>query len=146
MSTFKRGIDFCLDDFNQQKILNKKDSIVQLIVNLFMFKPGNLPGLPHIGLDINEYLYNLEDFTRADELKQKILIQCNEIAPYLITGEVSVVVVDDDTKGGILFVSIPLQIDGDEELLLLGFKKDKTTGAVKIDYELQKKIFNVGGN
>ena len=47
---------FGTDNFNNQKILNEVETLTQLLINVLVLKPGQLPGLPHLGMNIKQYI------------------------------------------------------------------------------------------
>lgn len=111
------GLD--INDFDQQKVYNDKDTIARLMMNILFMKPGHLPNLPHIGIDINQYLYKQEDSFDVNELKNRIASQCTELMPYMLTGEISIKFSD---HGGVQFllIGIPISLDSEDEMLLIG--------------------------
>jgi len=139
MDTFKKELDFGVDNFQKQKVLDNNQSIAQIIVNLFFMRPGNLPSLPHIGINIHQYLYTLDDQVDVDKLKENIYKQCPALIPYLNMGEVKVFVAE--YKGnGILMVVIPLLTDSNT--LIIGFTKDKS-GDILFNYTVEEGLNNI---
>ena len=139
MANFKKEVDFGLDNFQRQRVLSINQSIAQIIINLFFMRPGNIPSLPHIGINIKQYLYNLEYGIDVDGLKENIYKQCPALIPYLNMGEVKVFVAD--YKGqGILMVSIPILTDN--TTLLLGFTKNNS-GDILFNYNIEEGINNI---
>lgn len=125
-----REISLTLDGFRQQKLLSNKDSIAQRIINIMFMKPGHMPSMPHIGIDVNQYLYSQEGDINTSELKSKIISQCSELLPYIITGDISVTFTND--KGyDILLIAIPLMIESVEQLLLIGVSSLNSSATMK---------------
>lgn len=111
------GLD--IDDFDQQKVYNDKDTIARLMLNILFMKPGHLPNLPHIGIDISQYLFKQEGEFDPNELKNNIALQCSEFIPYMLTGEITITF--SEHKGiQFLLIGIPITIDSTEEMLLIG--------------------------
>jgi hypothetical protein len=137
MSGFKSELVFGLDNFQRQKVLDSNNSLAQVILNIFFMRPGNLPSLPHIGINITSYLYKFEDELDAEGLKEKIYSQCSELIPYLDIGNIKIFVAN--YKGnGILMIAIPI-IGGDN--ILYAFTKD-STGNVLFNYDFEANIMN----
>lgn len=136
MQGLGREVDFGPDNFNKPKILNPSESIAQIIYNLLLMKPGNLPSMPHVGIDIKQYLYMHEDALNGDELKDKIYSQCKELLPYLMIGDILVKVIPHQNND-ILFINIPMSIGNEqsEKQLLMGFTKD-SSGEMLTQYQL----------
>lgn len=124
----KSEIDLSIDGFGRQKILNTRDSIAQEIINLLFMKPGFIPNLPHLGIDINSYIYSQEGTFNGDALKAKIIDQCSELLPNMMNGEVSVQFTNQDGVD-LLLIGIPITINQETELLLVGV--NKTTSGIK---------------
>lgn len=139
--TFKSEMDFGLDNFQQPKKLNAKDSIAQVIINLLLMRPGNMPSLPHIGININQYLYVLEEDLDADKLKEDIYSQCSELLSYISLGEVKVFIAPHEGEN-LLIISVPISgLTEEEETLFLGFKQDKSND-ILFNYEFENKLVN----
>lgn len=139
MTEFKGELDFGLDSFQKQKVLDSNNSIARVLLNLMLMKPGNLPSLPHIGINIKQYLYKLEDEVDPDDLKNKIYNQCSELIPYLVLGEVRVFVTN--YKGqSLLLISVPISDTTNVQNttpILFGFAKDYSNG-VTFNYQLDQ--------
>jgi len=134
MEGLGKDLDFGLDNFQQQKMLSEKDSLAQVILNLFVLRPGNLPSQPHIGINIREYLYKFEDNLDADALKDKIYNQCSALISYINLGEVKVFTANYKNQD-VLLISIPIFDDNNtESTILYGFTKDQS-GNVLFNYE-----------
>ncbi len=125
---FKKEMDFAIDNFGKQKYLTSIESIGNIILNLFFMRPGTMPSMPELGININSYIYNLTDEVDVDEIKNKLQSQCSELLPYLILGEIRVFI--QEIKGqDVLMVVLQLEIDkSDPDTLIYGFAKDKRTG------------------
>lgn len=134
-----KEIGMAIDDFSQQKVLNSKDSIVQIILNILFMKPGYIPSLPHIGIDVNQYIYAVEGEIDSSELKSKLTSQCNDLLPYLISGDVVVKFTDyKDVK--ILLIGIPINYEGEKETLLIGLSPTNSDFNTNIVYQFDKLI------
>lgn len=140
---FPFELDFGLDNFQKPKILSAKDSIAQIILNLFMMRPGSLPSMPHIGIDIASYMYMLEDTIDLEELKTKIFSQCADLLAFLTLGDIKVFFAPYNGQS-VLVVAIPIQgLDEAEEALLLGFTKDQSGSGLLFNYQFEQgQIFN----
>lgn len=134
-SEFKKEMDFALDNFGKQKYLSSVESIGQTILNLFVMRPGNIPSMPELGININQYIYNLTDEIDVDEIKNKLQQQCSELLPYLILGEIRVFI--QEIKGqDVLMIALQIETDqSNPETLVYGFAKDKTTGETISDFQ-----------
>ena len=136
------GMD--IDDFDQQRVYSDKDTVARLMMNILFMKPGHLPNLPHIGIDINQYLYKQEDGFDTNDLKNRIATQCNELMPYMLTGEISIKFSEHNGLQ-FLLIGIPISLESDDELLLIGLSPtdgSKIAGAssTSMVYEFTKLV------
>ena len=51
----KPEVTFGLDNFGKQKTLSLSETIGQLVLDILLLKPGQLPSLPHIGMNIKQF-------------------------------------------------------------------------------------------
>jgi hypothetical protein len=136
--TFKHEVGFGVDNFQQPKILSPQETVAQIILNLFTMRPGGYPSLPHIGINIRDYLYSLDDAIDVEGLKEKIYTQCSAIMSFVSIGDVQVLVIPNPNDGqSILLIMIPLIGFSDETTLLVGFKQGDTNELL-FNYELQQ--------
>jgi hypothetical protein len=139
MDILKHEIGFKLNEFQQQEILSINESIAQIIINMFLMRQGNLPGLPHIGLNIRDYLNRHEDEIDAEDLKAKIMSQCHELIPGLITNNINVYTSLDNNNRTVLIISIGLTDKSENDLVYFGFRKD-ADGRINYLFEFEKLI------
>lgn len=111
------GLD--IDDFDQQRVFKDKDTVARLMLNVLFMKPGHLPNLPHIGIDINQYLYAQEDSFDVNDLKNRIASQCSELIPYMLIGDITIKF-SEHNGVQFLLIGIPISLESDDELLLIG--------------------------
>ncbi len=139
---FKYEVDFGVNNFQQPKVLNAKDSIAQIILNLFMMRPGSMPSLPDIGINIGSYLYMLEGDVDLEEIKTKIFSQCTDLLSFLSIGDIKIFFAPYQGQS-MLVVVLPIQgLDDDEQMLLMGFTKDQNNGLL-FNYQFEQgQIFN----
>lgn len=135
----KREVDFGLDNFGRQKILSQSESVAQLIVNLLLMKPGQMPSMPHIGINIKKYLYEFEDNINTGALQKEIEEQCSTLIPYIDTENMSLFVIKESVPDPILMIIIPFDILDDGKDLVMAFKKSKSLGMVSFNYEFQSR-------
>lgn len=133
-------VGFGMDNFNQPLKLNQKDSIVQVLLNMLFLKPGNYPSMPHIGIDIQKYLYKTANDIDSEGLKEQIFNQCAEIMSDISIGDIQIAVVDigGGSSSGTLVIVIPLITTDDNSketnMLVLGFQSSET-GKVLYNYK-----------
>ena len=140
MDIIKPELDLGLNNFQQQKIFTINESIAQILINLFLMRPGNIPGLPHLGINIREYLYKTEVSLDTDQLKSKIAGQCSELLPGLVTGEIDVVLIPNYNEQSMLIVTINLF---DNSALNIGFTQSGLSGELQYKYEFEKLLSDI---
>lgn len=125
MAGVKKEVSFGLDNFKQAKVLSVKDSIAQLIINILMMKPGNYPSLPHIGVNLEKYLYSFEENIDVEGLKRDIFNQCSEAITFISVGDINVFVEEYENRG-LLVIVIPITGLEDDSTLIIGASKDES--------------------
>ena len=130
-----RDVGFGLDSFQRPKILSEVDSIAQYILNVLILKPGQLPGLPHIGLNIRDMLYTyVEDFD-SNVLRSKIYEQCNELMPHIISSNIVLTGVQHEGKDVFVLI-IPIFLsDGTSQDVSYAFYTD-SNNQMHYDYSI----------
>ena len=118
-----REVDFGTDDFNRPKVLSLKESYCRLLLNILVLKPDNLPSLPHIGINIKQYLYKLESEIDVAELKDKIYEQCSELLPLILSDEMRIFITKQENHD-ILVLYFPIAIDMKQEAILYAFTQN----------------------
>ena len=131
-----RDMVFGLDSFQKPKVLSEVESVAQYILNILVWKPGNLPGLPHIGVNIQEMLYSYVDDFQPEVLKTKIEDQCNELMPHLLTSNIALGPVGFDGKEFFVII-IPVIVGGEEHSISYAFFKD-SNNQFSFGYEIDQ--------
>ena len=130
-----KDIGYGLDDFQRMKVYTEAESIARYILNILLMRPGNYPGLPHIGLNVRQLLYdNLETFD-ATALKEQIYTQCGEIMPNIISNEIFAGVIE---YNGITFllIRIPVEVDSTSKVINYAFYENDLR-EIKFDFEIE---------
>lgn len=132
----KNEVGFGKDNFSKPKVLSKKDSIVQIIKHILFLKPGQLPSLPFIGVDIMRYINPMIDDDDLQNISERIVAQCYTVAPHL---DISGVIVRSMMykERPVLVIVIPINVDDESETLMIGVSKD-TNGRVLFNYEFDE--------
>lgn len=140
MSGLKSEVTFGTDNFNNQKVLSSEESLAQILLNLLLMRPGNMPGLPHLGINIRQYLYSFTDEIDVDGLKNKIYSQSSELLPYLITGDIKIANVQQNGQN-ILIIAIPIPSQNNDDAILFGFSKN-ADGTLTANYQIDKQLLS----
>lgn len=132
-----KEVDFGLDNFKDPKTLSIKDSIVQILLNLFLMRPGNLPSLPHIGINIREYLYTMDTGFDVEELKKKIYSQATEVLQYVSLGDVQIFSAPYQGEQ-VLVIMIPVSgLSDEDETIVMAFMQDENSSELSYNYQFK---------
>jgi hypothetical protein len=129
-----------LNNFQQQKILSINDSVAQILINLFLMRPGNLPSLPHIGINLPDYLYRTAGEINVDELKNTIATQCNELLNGVVTGEIDVIFLPDYKGQPMLIVAVEIL---NTVTVNIGFTKSAATNELNYLYQFENQLSDI---
>lgn len=110
--TLPRDIGLGKDNFQKSKIYNETDSLVNYILNILLMKPGNMPSMPEIGVNIGQYIQpNMQQELDPELIKGLIISNCDELLPYLSSDELIVTITRDTYGRDVLLIKIPLVMD-----------------------------------
>lgn len=110
---------FGVDAYNRAKILSESQTIVYNILTILFGKPGFYPSIPHLGMNIQQYLYAFEDDFDVNILKTQLATQCRDFIDYIEDGSFDIIKSTYDGQPLLIFV-IPTVITKTETNLLLG--------------------------
>lgn len=136
MATALREVSFGLDDFSKPKAMSIKESIAQIILNVLFMRPGNLPSMPWIGINIQRYVYMLEDEVDIDKLKSDIYSQCKAVLSFVDIESVEMYFTPYNGSS-VLIINIPINIDGTTIDYMLGFAQDSMNSTVKYNFQVE---------
>lgn len=139
MAEIKPELNFGLDNFGKQKTMTQAQSVAQMLVNLLLMKPGQIPSLPHIGINIQQYMYKFEEDLDLSFIKNQIAEQCKSILPYLDITNMQLLLVPYENES-ILYIYAPLSVLVEEEALIIGFKRSNSTNEVTFNYKTTNAI------
>lgn len=134
---------FELNEFNQPRIRSELETVKDAILFILFTKPGQYPSLPTIGLDLQNLLYSFYDELDENDLKKKIVSQCEALGTYFETGKVNVKKVKYRNQPSLI-----INISGTESFPP-GYMKDyitenKNQYLIGITYdELNRMIYNI---
>lgn len=121
-------VGFGPDNFGNPKVLSEKESLLQIVYNVFSAKPGNYPSMPEIGIDIaSRILYLTGDTIEVEELERDIKTQLSMVIPGEKLGDVIVGVQSINGQVAVV-IRVPLVDDsgintGDE--VIAGFSMNE---------------------
>lgn len=107
-----RDVGIEKDNFQKSKVFNETDSLVNYILNILLMRPGNMPGLPELGVNISQYVQqNMQGKLDSEMIKGLIASNCEDLLPYLTTDDVFVGVMQDEYGKDVLVIKLPLVVD-----------------------------------
>jgi hypothetical protein len=108
-----------VNHFNQTKVLSESETLINNILMILFGKPGFYPSIPYLGMDIEGYLYMLEDEVNPVEIKAQLASQCREFLPNIKDGSMNVYTANYKDHLMLIF-ELPILIDAVETVLSLG--------------------------
>lgn len=114
-----KDVQFGLDDFQRPMAKDKNHAIAQSVLNILLMRKGQLPSMPHIGLDLYSYMYKFEDEIDVGYILGEVQAQCSELANYINTDAIEVMVLPID---GVDTLVIAVPVYG-ESNIIYGFRK-----------------------
>jgi hypothetical protein len=136
MDILKHEITMSLNDFQEQNFLDISHSVAQVILNILLMRPGNMPGLPQIGINIKQYLYKVESEWDPENLKSLLMAQCTELIPGLISNKIDIYYTNDNQDRPILIVAVGLNDLSEYNLINFGFLKNED-GRIQYLYDFE---------
>jgi hypothetical protein len=139
---FKLGFDasFALNDFGKPRILSEATLIKNVVLFVLFAKAGQYPSIPNIGLDIQNLLYSYFDEIDNNDLRDKIISQCNALGAYFDSGNINVRKIIYRNKP-----SLMIHVEGTESYPT-GYGTNNNSGKYQIGItfdELNQMIYNV---
>ena len=131
----KKEVGFALNSFKKVDVKSDRETIAQILQNILFLRPGQIPSMPFIGVDIGNYLNPMIDNGEMNDLSERIALQCTELLPYLDFSGISVNSINYQGVQHILII-IPITINSTKETIMLGVHKD-TNGRVIFKYEFE---------
>jgi hypothetical protein len=144
----KHEMTLSLNNFQKQELLDLNHSIARIILNIFLLRRGNIPGLPHIGVNIREYLYKSPEEFDSQNLKNLALAQCSELLPGFITGNIDIYFIADLNGQPLIIISVGIADMTESNLINFGFTLSGATGDLQSFYDFEKeqlKSITTGG-
>lgn len=130
---------FEVDDYNRGKILNESQTIAYNILTLLFAKPGFYPSIPSLGMDITSYFYRFSDEDLVNEIKTKLVLQCNEFLPSVESEELYIEKTDYKGQPMLVFIIPTIILDKRNELVLGITVAD--TGQMQFNFTFNKQQY-----
>lgn len=114
--TLPRDVGLRKDNFQKSLIFDESDSLVNYILNILLMRPGNIPSIPELGVNIGQYVQpNMKGRIDGELVKSLITSNCRDLLPYLSTDELIVTTVQDENGRDVLLIKIPLMVEKDNK-------------------------------
>ena len=117
-----RDVGLIKDDFQKCTIYNRHQSLVNYILNILLMKPGNLPTMPELGVNITKYIKNnMNEILDPSQLQGLIASNCKDMLPFI--DENRIFVANDIIHNGrsYLIISIPLMEEVEEQSTITAY-------------------------
>lgn len=134
----KNELLFGFNDFGKQSKLSITDTIAQMLLNILLLRPGQIPSRPELGIDVKKYLYAFDSDVDTNTIKNALATQCSTLLPYINFDNMQILLVPYDV-GDILYILFPLNVSTEEierGTLMVGFKKEKKSNIVTFNYKV----------
>ena len=110
-----RDVGLDKDFYQKSRIFDETNSLVNYILNILLMRPGNMPSMPHIGVNIGQYIQpNMQQELDVEFVKGLIVSNCEDLLPQLSTDELIVTVVIDEQNKPVLLIKIPIYVDKED--------------------------------
>ena len=140
MAEIKPELNFGLDSFGKQSVMTQAQTIAQMLVNLFLMRPGQLPSLPHIGINIRQYMYKFEDEIDVSYIRSQISSQCSDLLSYIDLPNMQLILFPYKNES-ILYLFVPLSVAVAENTALsIGFKKNNKNNEITFNYKVNNTL------
>ena len=111
-----RDVGLDKDNFQKSKIFNETDSLINYILNILLMRPGNMPSMPELGVNIGQYVQSsMQSKLDTELLKGLITSSCEDLLPYLTSDDLFVGIAQDEYGKDVLLIKIPLVVDYDSQ-------------------------------
>lgn len=117
-----RDVGLIKDDFQKSTVYNRHQSLVNYILNILLMKPGNLPTMPELGVNITKYIKNnMSEILDPAQLQGLIASNCKDMLPFI--DESRIFVANDIIHNGrsYLIISIPLMEEVEEQSTITAY-------------------------
>lgn len=133
---------FELNEFGQPRIRSEVELIKNVVLFVLFSKPGQYPSIPSIGMDIQKLLYSFYDELDVEDLKNKMISQCEALGVCFNSG-----IVDFRKTKYRGQPSLLIQIEGSEKYPV-GYMKDSIGSVdrylIGITFDdLNKMVYNI---
>lgn len=140
MSKIKSELNFGLDNFGKQATMTQAQTIAQMLINLFLMRPGQIPSLPHLGIDIRQYLYKFDNEIDISDIKNQISSQCPDLMQYIDLANMQLILFPYKNES-IIYLFVPLSVEvAKNTAISIGFKKTNASNEITFNYQINNNL------
>ena len=139
MPTELREPAFGLDNFGKPKVLKNTEALATTVLMILFGKPGFLPSLPDVGMNIQQYSSTFFDEIDTNSLKAQLVYQCSLVSEYIEAESLDIRKVMNGNEGVLLFV-IPMERYIPNNNLVIGIQTN-IEGGVTYNFTLMASEF-----
>lgn len=130
---------FGLDNFGKPKVLKNTEALATTVLMILFGKPGFLPSLPDVGMNIQQYSSTFFDEIDTNSLKAQLVYQCSLVSEYIEAESLDIRKVMNGNEGVLLFV-IPMERYIPNNNLVIGIQTN-IEGGVTYNFTLMASEF-----
>lgn len=133
-----KDVGYGLDDFQRMKVYSESESIARYILTILLTRPGNYPGLPHIGLNVKQLLYDDLNEFNATSLKEQIYAQCSALLPHIVGDDVYAGLIEYNGTT-FLLIRVSVEVNSKMQKINYAFYQDELR-ELKFDFQIEDDI------
>lgn len=133
-----KDVGYGLDDFQRMKVYSESESIARYILTILLTRPGNYPGLPHIGLNVKQLLYDDLNEFNATSLKEQIYDQCSALLPHIVGDDVYAGLIEYNGTT-FLLIRVSVEVNSKMQKINYAFYQDELR-ELKFDFQIEDDI------
>ena len=130
----EKDVTFLFDKYGDPELLELKESIAQQIINALFMVPGNLPSLPHIGVNIKQYLYRTDTSYVSAEIEQKLKDACGVVICGVVINSVDFSVQTTSNGQAVFLIMVRIAFPNTKDDTILGVSVVQTKDIVKFNF------------
>ena len=133
----EQDITFGVNKYGEPDLLNLKNSVAQQIINALFMIPGNLPSLPHIGVNIKKYFYRTDTEFVSSEIEGKLKEACGSIISGVVINSVNFTIIPTSSGDSIFLLVVNVLLPNETKPSVLGISMKEEKQLVKFNFAFQ---------
>ena len=131
----QKDVTFGFDKYLNPKLLDRKATIANTIINALFMVPGNIPSMPTKGANIRQYFYKEESYLSSDKIRTDLEDCCGKSICGATLGNIDFST-QQTSEGDIIFVLIiAVKFSVNEQELLGIVMKQTKDSYVKFNFD-----------